>query len=733
MIRYAATIFVSAFLLFLVQPMVARFILPWFGGSSLVWTTCMLFFQVSLVFGYAYSHFITRRLTPTQQWGLHTLLLFLAVLLLPIKPYDYWKPTDSAFPTLRILTLLSVSVGLPFFLLATTGPLIQAWQGKTHPDRSPFRLFALSNFASLAALLSYPFFFERYFTLNAQSWAWSLTFFLFAILAFLSGRQFCGGSDRSQQTEQAKNSHDVKPAKIGWVRLTAWLLLPMLASIQLLATTNLMTQEIGSLPFLWIVPLSLYLISFVICFDHQRWYVRPLFFGLFFGAAIYSGFVLEAGIKASILAQVIGYTAVCFGASMCCHGELARMKPGVDHLTMFYLLIAIGGALGGLFVAVVAPQIFIGYYEFQLGMILVIVCALLAYVIEYRSQNPSSEWGARTRCFSTVLVGLVAVFFVGGSFATEWKRDHEDWVLHKSRNAYGTLKVSSFDTYVSLANGRTIHGMQPRGTQSKKPTSYYGPRSGLGLAIEWMRDKAKQDSHAGIDFGAIGLGVGTICGWCEPHDTLRFFEINPAVQEIAQVYFTYLDSCSITPEIVLGDARLQLEREVNEEDARHYDVLIADAFFSDSIPIHLLTLESMQIYKSRLKPNGILAFHVSNRFLRLENIVKLLAREIGMDAVIVEDYPSDDSIYDSSKWVLVTQDLDFIGAIIDGDNDGDWPDEKTTARWTDDYASIVPVIRWEQNRSWLSDLLKTKGWAGDSPSAEVPDDPNGGPPAEVDE
>ncbi len=415
MIRYAATIFVSAFLLFLVQPMVARFILPWFGGSSLVWTTCMLFFQVALVFGYAYSHLITQRLTPRQQWGLHTTLLALAILTLPIRPFDYWKPSDSSLPTLRILALLLMSVGLPFFLLATTGPLVQAWQARTHPNRSPFRLFALSNFASLAALLSYPFVFERYITLDSQSWAWSVIFVLFCILAILSGRQFYFVSKGTPNAERPRpeNSPPPQSDKVGWVRMTAWLLLPMLASIQLLATTNLMTQEIGSLPFLWIVPLSLYLISFVICFDHQRWYVRPVFFGLFFGGAIYSGFVLEAGILAPILAQLFGYTAVCFGASMCCHGELARLKPGTEHLTMFYLMIAIGGALGGLFVAVIAPLIFVGYYEFQFGLVLAIVCTLLAYVIEYRRSNEKKTWMARTVCVVSVLMGLIAMFFVG--------------------------------------------------------------------------------------------------------------------------------------------------------------------------------------------------------------------------------------------------------------------------------------------------------------------------------
>ncbi len=295
-------------------------------------------------------------------------------------------------------------------------------------------------------------------------------------------------------------------------------------------------------------------------------------------------------------------------------------------------------------------------------------------------------------------------------------------MLLKSRNAYGTLKVSNQDQYVSLTNGQTLHGFQPKGEHALDPSSYYGPESGLGLAIEWVRDKTDQDAGEGIDFGAIGLGVGTICSWCESNDTLRFFEINPAVEGIARAYFTYLENCEVTPEIVLGDARLQLEREVNQDGARQYDVLIADAFSSDSIPLHLLTLESMQIYKSRLKPNGVLAFHVSNRFLILENIVKVLALEIGMEAVVVDDDQEDNEIYNSSKWVLVTSDSSFIRSIVERGLNEDWPAARYSARWTDDYASIVPVIRWDKNSSWLYDLLKKKGWAKETTGDETTGD-----------
>ena len=463
MIRYAATIFVSAFLLFQVQPMVARFILPWFGGSSLVWTTCMLFFQSALVFGYAYSHVVTRRLTPRHQWILHSVLLLLAILTLPVKPTDYWKPLDGTMPTARILALLAVSVGLPFFLLSTTGPLIQAWQSKTHPDKSPFRLFALSNLASLAALVSYPFVFERYLTLNQQSWFWSIGFGLFAVLAWMSGRLLVKSrGELANELLFEQREQEPKPEKINQVRFALWLILPMLASVQLLATTNLMTQEVGSLPFLWILPLSLYLLSFIICFDHERWYVRPLFFAIFFGAAVFSGFVMEGGVDVPIAIQVLGYTAACFGASMCCHGELARSKPAPEHLTLFYLMVAVGGALGGAFVAIIAPRIFVGFYEFQVGLILAILFCLIAYGMHVRKTDEGTGLDMlRLLTFAaTLFFGLLVAFFVVTSLGTLLVGDNKKSVVLKSRNEYGTLTVKDYGHYRKLNNGLIEHGFQ---------------------------------------------------------------------------------------------------------------------------------------------------------------------------------------------------------------------------------------------------------------------------------
>ncbi len=699
----------------------------------------MLFFQSALVLGYAYSHFITQRLTARHQWILHTVLLLIAILTLPIRPTDYWKPDSGEMPTFRILLLLAASVGLPFILLSTTGPLIQAWQTQTHPDRSPFRLFALSNFASLLALISYPFVFESNLALDEQSWFWSIGFGVFALCALCSGQllvKSLGEASNERLFQKDVSGHTVE--KVGGLKIALWLILPMLASVQLLATTNLMTQEVGSLPFLWIVPLSLYLLSFIICFDHERWYIRSVFFPFFFVAAILSCLVLEIGISVPIFFQVLGYAAVCFGAAMCCHGELARSKPGPERLTMFYLLISIGGALGGVFVAIVAPRIFVGFYEFQFSLIAAIGFTLLAYAMQTRKMSKEEGGvGVGALClFAGILVfGLAVAIFEGFSAKKQIADDSVDAILLKTRNEYGTLTVSDYEDVRKLYHGSIEHGYQFKDSPWRGlPSSYYGPLSGVGVAMTYLRHTAEADweeggrDDKGIDIGVIGLGVGTICGWAEPDDTLRYFEINPDVVELANRDFWYIKDCVVEPEVKLGDARLLLEKEVDNDDPRRYDILIADAFSSDSIPMHLLTLESMDIYLKRLKPNGILAVHVSNRFLYLENVVRLLAKELGCEAILLDQEPQDgEDFYNSSSWVLVTRDQKFVDAVqFEFGDDQEptlsvdyWPEERYTARWTDDFSSIVPVIYWDNDGfEWFTEKLVDLGWISEEEDGE---------------
>jgi len=707
LIRYAITIFLSAFLLFQVQPMVARFILPWFGGSSLVWTTCMLFFQVFLVAGYAYSHVVSKFLSPRAQWILHLVIVLAAVAILPIRPVDSWKPLDGNMPTTRILILLAANVGLPFFILSTTGPLIQKWQSLTHPDRSPFRLFALSNFVSLLALISYPFVVERFLTVDQQSWLWSGTFLAFAVSVAYSGfvyqRTVKRGSDAAGLVNQTSaQPQQEKAVATSSMTILLWIVLPMLASIQLLATTNFMTQEIGSHPFLWILPLALYLISFIICFDHERWYYRPLFFTGLVLSSIYACSVLAQGLGAGVLEQIVSYAAVSFFSAMCCHGELAKIKPPASQLTLFYLLISVGGALGGIMIALVAPVWLPNYYEFHICLIAVLLVCVGTFVVpklrDWKAGELSAamQMGVRLSCFSAVVVTGYLLY----SFGKYISKDFAANVLTVQRNEYGVLKVSNGDYRRVLYNGHTLHGFQVNEKPTHDmPTSYYSPSSGLGQAIAYLQTDEPKTKTDGMSVGAIGLGTGTIAAWGRSQDTIRFYEINPKVVEMAENYFDYLSNCKSKLDISLGDARIQLERETQRNDPK-YDLVVADAFSSDSIPMHLLTLEAVQLYQSRLKDGGIIALHTSNRYLRLENVVKRLGTEIGFQAVLIDDNSvrdtsetdDGDNPNSGSKWVLLTKNQAFLDSSYVKDNTTAWPDEKYSAFWTDDSSSLLPVM-----------------------------------------
>ncbi len=732
MFGYAATIFVSAFLLFQVQPMAARFVLPWFGGTSLVWTTCMLFFQIVLVLGYGWSHFINRHLSPRRQWILHSLVLITALATLPIRPGDEWKPVDGHMATWRLLLLLAASVGLPYFLVSTTGPLIQAWQSVTHPGKSPFRLFALSNFASLAALVTYPLLYERYLTLNAQSWTWTCGFILFAILVSLSGYRFVKTSESMPEFARrpAKDRPAQRRSRIGLTPLLLWVLLPALASVTLLSTTNMLTQEVGAVPFLWVIPLALYLLSFIISFDHPFWYFRPFFMLFMCTSVAFGAVVMNQGVEAKMLTQIIGYSALCFGVSMCCHGELSRLKPDPEHLTFYYLLISIGGALGGVFVAIVAPAIFVNYYEFPLSVIAALAVVLIAYGWQLFSKLdekirmvgegkiPASivgrQWPGVLFFALSLFIGMIAAGITGIATWKLIRDDRAEEVLLQCRNEYGTLTVEEWEYTRQLTNGRIKHGFQYKDDRwSRTPTSYYGPSSGLGVAVEYLRESTPPPPVDRISFGAIGLGVGTVCAWCEKGDFICFYEINPRVVDIARTWFRYLAESPEEPVIRLGDARIQLEREIEEGNFRLYDILVVDAFSSDSIPVHLLTREAMQTYLHRMTDRGILCIHTSNRFLQLANVVRVLADEQGVDAVFVDD-DTDDNAVDSSSWVLVSRNREFIEEMKFLGTAAEWPDETRVALWTDDYSSIIPLIKWDSGDNWWDAVLDTIGLTPES-------------------
>jgi len=787
---YASGIFLGAFLLFQVQPLIGKCILPWFGGGPAVWTTCMLFFQVLLLAGYGYAHWLSTRLPRRKQVIIHIALLAAAVATLPILPSARWKPHALADPTGSILLLLAASVGLPYLLLSSTSPLLQAWFTATRPGRSPYWLYALSNAGSLLALLSYPFVVEPGFALKTQGILWSLGFGLFAVVcsftalrvraAAVAARGAAAptsappadaaaaadaptGAEANAATEAATNAAAAAPPGPG-ARLM-WMALAACGSVMLLAVTNQMCSDVAVVPFLWILPLAVYLLSFILCFQSARWYPRALWWVVLFvalggielarvvvrvpvtaGFALFgtpnapseelafahglwklltgSGYLgadldlsepvsmllggvpwlLSEGVDVSLPGQVFGFTAALFACCMVCHGELVRLKPHPRHLTAFYLLVATGGALGGVFVSLVAPRVFPAFLELHIGLWLVCAFAMAAFWLD---RKPHRGWPRRwrTMLYLPAFAGLLAALGI------TLEKNAEDTLadsLVLTRNFYGVLRVSEYyrgmpeQHYYSLQHGRISHGSQFADDERRRwATSYYGPKSGVGLAIAGLRGDGTKPQRIGV----VGLGTGTIAAYARPGDHYRFYDINPAVLRIAQTWFHYLGDSrarGADVQVVLGDARLSLER----EPPQHFDVLALDAFTSDAIPVHLLTREAFDIYIHRhLRPGGVLAVHISNRYLDLEPVVLAQADYYGYRAVVVESKSDSEKKIDSATWVLLTKNEAFLASqpireIIDGQanaaEEGEDPRQPPTARrvtWTDDYSNLFQVLK----------------------------------------
>lgn len=638
MLIYALTIFASAFLLFLVQPIMAKQILPWFGGSAAVWTTCLMFFQLVLLAGYAYADWTVRFLKPRPQVILHVVLIIISLVSLPIIAGGGWKPGGEEDPTWLILGLLVATIGLPYFLLSTTGPLLQAWFARSYPQaKNVYRLFALSNGASLIALVAYPFVVEPYVTTYQQSIGWSFGYGLFAVLCG-SSALFSLRASTQAAMQQAGTPAAAEGPPPRFTDYLLWLTLAALGSFMLIAVTNHITHDVASVPFLWILPLTLYLLSFVLCFEGRNWYQRQIFFGpllVIVGAMAWAlhtnGGVMD--IKQAIPLFAAGLFVMC----MFFHGELAALKPAPRHLTGYYLMISLGGAVGGLLVGFVAPKLFNTYYEFGLGLFFTVLIA--AYL-------------ARRAMPIVPVLALVAAGFTAWQIHTYINMLSKDARV-MTRNFYGTLRVKDFGDESNLESTRRLmHGVIMHGEQflaparRLEPTTYYGPTAGVGRIINIKRDAARE-----IRVGVVGLGAGTLAVYGRPGDVYRFYEINPQVIDLAKTEFSFLGSSAAKVETLLGDARLTLER----EPAQAYDVLAIDAFSSDSIPTHLMTYEAMGVYLKNMKPDGVIAFHVTNRFLHLAPVVKRIADEHGLHTVLVADDPDSSSDLANTDWVLVSR------------------------------------------------------------------------------
>jgi spermidine synthase/MFS family permease len=666
---HAGTIFLSSFLLFLVQPLIARLILPWFGGSAAVWTTCMLFFQALLLAGYAYAHLLQKNFFHKRRQALvHGLLLLAALAVLPIAPSEGWKPAGDEEPVSHILLLLGATVGLPYFLLASTSPLVQAWFARARPGENPYRLFAVSNLASLVALLGYPFLVEPFFSAGQQVALWSWLFAAFAVL--------CAVAAWSAPAAQPEGAQAKAAAAIRKSSVALWLALSATGSVLLLAVTNHLTQNVASVPLLWLAPLTIYLASFIVTFEGGRFYrAEHLWIFLLAWIALMAWLIADSDFQFELPLQLGVFLPGLFLGCVFCHGELYRLRPAPQRLTAFYLIVSAGGALGGLLVAVVAPLAFSGYYELGIGLV---VLALLA-ALRFSVLNVFARFAS-----------LAVLMAAAGCAVYDGLRHQED-VRIATRSFYGVLRVKEYgqegqQTHLRrLVHGTIMHGEQYMHDSSRRTiTTYYHERSGIGAAI-----RSKQARPARV--GVIGLGTGTIAAYGRRGDLYRFYDIDARVIRIAQSEFTYLADSEAKIELALGDARLTLEREVPQQ----FDVLAVDAFSSDAIPVHLITREALGAYLRHVRPDGIVAFHVSNRFLELVPVVARLAMEHGAHAVLLADDPDeDDATRSRSDWVLVSRDAaalkhkEIVAAkAVPAEDRPAW------RTWTDDYSNLVQILK----------------------------------------
>jgi SAM-dependent methyltransferase len=669
---YAATVFLSAFLLFLVQPLLAKQILPWFGGAAIVWTLCMVFFQLALLLGYAYAHWLALRPRRAQAW-IHIALIGASLAFLPVAADPSWKPVGGNAPVVRILALLFATVGMPYFLLSSTSPLVQSWFARAFPGSSPYRLFALSNFASMLALLGYPFLFEPWFASPQQSFWWSVGYAGFAACcATLAWRSRHLPPLTVEAGQLAATVDEPRPAGRD---IALWLALSTMGSVTLLAVSNHLTQNISSIPLLWVVPLAVYLLTFILCFEGGRWYRRDIYLGsLLWMLCVMAWFLADKSLQFELLWQILVFIIGLYFVCMFCHGELARRRPGARHLTLFYLVVSLGGVVGGVLVGIVAPITLPGYLELEIALV---VIAALALATNLKRPLP-------------VLLMLVAVAaFTTAALAWRIKTFTED-TIHIERNYYGVLRVKENSMrlddketrYRSLVHGAILHGEQWLSEKYRRSaTTYYKTSSGIGRVLLAFEGKP-------IKVGVIGLGAGSIAVYGDGDDTYKFYDINPAVERVARTWFTYLADCPAKVEVVLGDARLSLEREA----PNGFDVLAVDAFSGDSIPVHLITVEAFTEYLRHLKPGGVIVFHVSNRFLDLKPVLLAIAAQHGLEYAYLHE--SGENGGTTSDWVALTRDKAFIlkPTIVEATEPvAPRPDWRV---WTDGYTSLVQVFKY---------------------------------------
>ena len=718
----AISVFLSAGLLFLMQPMFGKMILPIFGGAPAVWITSLVFFQLMLLAGYAYVHATSRMLGTRKQAALHALLLLIPLVVLPIHILNGFGLTSPLRPVSSVFLVLLASVGLPFFVVSTTAPLLQRWFGSTkHRLASdPFFLYAASNLGSIGALIAYPAIVEPRLHLDTQANAWSVGYGVLVVLVLACAvtirRSLPVNADAVESAEEE--------APISWRRRLRWIALAAVPSSLMLSVTMHITTDIAPIPLLWVIPLTIYLGTFVLAFSprtaflyHFAWHALPfvVFIPL---ATILTGIIEPPGF-------ILFHLAAFLLAALVCHGELASSRPGVRRLTEFYVWLAVGGAVGGLFNVVVAPIVFHTQAEYPLALILAcllraarspadsrvhlsdIALAVGLGIIAFLAEFGVGFFLARKGSLVFVVYALalpvvIALIFYRKPFRFSAAAaaislsvilypDPNRSTVAIERSFYGVHRIENRGAYRVLLNGNTHHGSQSlRPPRRCVPLSYYSQTGPLGdLFATFTGD------HAKSDFAIIGLGTGSTGGYARPGQRWTFYEIDPQIERIARNprYFTFLRDCVPQARVIIGDARISLTRQPD----RVHDVIVVDAFSSDAIPIHLVTNEAIDLYVRKLAPQGVLAFHISNRYVNLRRVLARLARDANLVAYVREDRdvtPLD--FYEGklpSVWVMMARQPGDLGALS---MDRRWlrfPADVSGASWTDNYSNVLETLK----------------------------------------
>ncbi|MGL5839873.1 MAG: fused MFS/spermidine synthase, partial [Sphingorhabdus sp.] len=735
---FVLTILTGSFLLFLVQPMIARMALPRLGGAPAVWNSAMLVYQALLLAGYAYAHRLSRE-TPRRQATVHLAVLLVAALWLPLSLASFAIPADGS-PVFWVPWLLLASIGPLFFAVAAQAPLMQRWFGLAGNEGEPYALYAASNLGSFGGLLAYPLLVEPTLPIRTQTWLWSGLYALLFVLVLICARTMW------RNRVEAQTATEVKPEPIGWRRRAYWIALAAVPSGLMLSTTSHLTTDMMAMPLIWVIPLGLYLLSFTVAFSDNRIFsniytrIAPavLLTGaatifMIWGQAAYTGFLVSI--------------ALLFVLAVALHAEMYRTRPDASQLTEFYLMMSIGGVIGGFFCAIVAPLMFNWTWEHP---VLLLAAALLLPKMRLFNVGENGIFGKRGWAIAALIFALGALsagLYAGKEFPydSNWLKTaiialiliiglivsgqrvalaivvaaamiaNGGWVNiglsvngARMRSYFGTYTINSDDVGRSrwLSHGTTMHGIQMLDTPTL-PTSYYGANSGVGIAAR----RAEELFGKGARIGVVGLGTGTLACYKRPGQDWHFFEIDPLMVDIARdrKIFSFIDKCAPDMKVHLGDARLTLA----EQPQGKFDLLAIDAFSSDAIPIHLVTKEAFAVYRRALKPDGLLLVHISNRHIDLNPVISAEAKDGGWAAALRLDSPPEAMINQgmrASQWIAMSPDpaqlAQLTGTVHDHRARYYRPDQWTRLkpprsddRWTDDYASVLPYLSfWKVNK-----------------------------------